>query len=244
MPQVIVAVNTGLGRSIQLWRTHDIQICYDGVELGAADPETARQLRKTLLGTGSVLIGSVGRLELQKGYDLFVEAANEVIAADPEVRFAIAGEGPLRSALEGRICELGLEHQFQLCGFRSDVATFLDAVDVFICSSRYEGGPMTVVEALLKCKPVVSTSVGFVPELTCDGRYAYLAPVEDAGALAAAMRRAIDALGAPRDGAAQARNRALEFTDPRLAAKAFDGLLRAAVRQRQQGKVRQENAMR
>ncbi len=236
MAQMIVAVNTGLGRSIQEWRTHDVQICYDGVELGAANPEAARQLRETLLGNGSLLIGSVGRLELQKGYDLLLEAAKEVIATHPEVRFAIAGEGPLRPALEKRICELGLQRQFQLCGFRSDVATFLQAVDIFVCSSRYEGGPMTVVEALLMGKPVVSTTVGFVPEVSCDGRYAYLAPVEDAGALAAAMHLAVAAIGRPRNGDEQARNRALGFTDPSVAAKRFDGLLRGVARQYQNPK--------
>jgi len=231
MSQMIVAVNADLGRSIQKWRTHDVQICYDGVELGAANPETARQLRETLLGDGTLLIGSVGRLELQKGYDILVEAAREVIATRPEVRFAVAGEGPLRPALEERIRQLGLEQQFRLCGFRPDVATFLEAVDVFVCASRYEGGPMTVVEAFLKGKPVVSTAVGFVPELTCDGRYAYLAPAEDAGALAAAIHLAIAVIGRPSEGTTQARSRALEFTDPGVVAKRFDEILRAAGRQ-------------
>lgn len=231
--QMIVAQNTGLGRSIQEWRTHDVQICYDGVELAAANPEAASQLRETLLGNGRLLIGSVGRLELQKGYDLLVEAAEEVIATHPEVRFAIAGEGPLRAALEERIRELGLEQKFHLCGFRSDVATFLQAVDLFVCSSRYEGGPYTVAEALMMSKPVVSTAVGFVPELTCEGRYADLVPIEDAGALVAAIHRAIAAIGEPHDGNSQARNRALEFTDPSVAAKKFDGLLCAVGRQSQ-----------
>jgi glycosyltransferase involved in cell wall biosynthesis len=232
MSQIIVAVNRDLGRSIQKWRTHDVQICYDGVELGAADPETARQLRETLLGDGTLLIGSVGRLELQKGYDILVEAAKEVIATRPEVRFAVAGEGPLRPALEERIRELGLEQQFRLCGFRSDVATFLEAVDVFVCASRYEGGPMTVVEALLKNKPVVSTAVGFVPELTREGRYADLVPIEDAGALVAAMHRAIDAIGAPRFDSAEGRSRAMEFFEPRGAASRFDALLQAVARRK------------
>jgi glycosyltransferase involved in cell wall biosynthesis len=232
MSQIIVAVNRDLGRSIQKWRTHDVQICYDGVELGAANPETARQLRERLLGDGSLLIGSVGRLELQKGYDILVEAAKEVIATRPEVRFAVAGEGPLRPALEERIRELGLEQQFRLCGFRPDVATFLEAVDVFVCASRYEGGPMTVVEALLKNKPVVSTPVGFVPELSCDGRYAYLAPVEDTGALVAAMDRAITAIGVPRFDSAEGRNRAMEFFEPRGAASRFDALLQAVARRK------------
>lgn len=232
MSQMIVAVNAELGRSIEKWRTHDVQICYDGVELGAADPEKAWQLRETLLGDGSLLIGSVGRLELQKGYDLLVEAAQKVIATRPDVRFAIAGEGPLRSALEERICELGLKERFHLCGFRSDVATFLEAVDVFVCASRYEGGPMTVAEALLKNKPVVSTAVGFVPELTCDGRYADLVPIEDAGALVEAIQRAIAAIGVPRFDSAEGRSRAMECFEPRGAASRFDALLQAVARQK------------
>ncbi len=232
MPQMIVAQNTELGRSIQEWRTHNVQTCYDGVALGTADPELAWQLRETLLGDGSLLIGSVGRLELQKGYDLLVEAAQKVIAIHPEVRFAIAGEGPLRPALEERICELGLQRRFHLCGFRSDVATFLQAIDVFVCSSRYEGGPYTAVEALMMSRPVVSTAVGFVPELTCDGRYADLVPIEDAGALAAAMHRAIAAAGAPHPGSVEGRRHATEFFDPRVAAGRFDALLEAVARRK------------
>ena len=73
-----------------------------------------------------------------------------------------------------------------------------------------------------------TSPVGFVPEVSCDERYAYLAPVEDAGALAAAMHLAIAAIGRSRDGNAQARNRVLEFTDPSVAADRFDKLLRAA----------------
>jgi glycosyltransferase involved in cell wall biosynthesis len=230
MSRMIVAVNAGLGRSIQHWCTRDVQICYDGVELGAANPEIACELRRTLLGDGSLLIGSVGRLELQKGYDLLVEAAKEVIATHPYIRFAIVGEGPLRGALEKRICEIGLKQNFHLCGFRSDIATFLQAVDIFVCSSRYEGGPYTVVEALMMSKPVVSTAVGFVPELTCDGRYADLVPVEDTGELAAAMERAIIAVGAPRCDTVQARDRAMNFSDPRLSARRFDTFLRVVGR--------------
>jgi glycosyltransferase involved in cell wall biosynthesis len=227
---MIVPVSPSLGQPLQSWHTHSLRVCYDGVRLGQVDQGIARQLRKKLLGDGRLLIGSVGRLEMQKGYDVFVEAAHQVLAARPDVRFAILGEGPQGLAIEERIAKLGLKDKFQVCGFRPDVANFLEAIDVFVCPSRWEGGPLTVAEALLMCKPVVSTPVGFVPELTCDGRYAHLAPIEDVGGLAAAIQRAIDGLSAPSNFAAEARARTLELTDPLLAAQRFDELLRSASR--------------
>jgi glycosyltransferase involved in cell wall biosynthesis len=227
---MIVPVSPSLGQPLQSWHTHSLRVCYDGVRLGQVDQGIARQLRKKLLGDGRLLIGSVGRLEMQKGYDVFVEAAHQVLAARPDVRFAILGEGPQGVAIEERIAKLGLKDKFQVCGFRPDVANFLEAIDVFVCPSRWEGGPLTVAEALLMCKPVVSTPVGFVPELTCDGRYAHLAPIEDVGGLAAAIQRAINGLSAPSNFAAEARARTLELTDPLLAAQHFDDLLRTTSR--------------
>jgi glycosyltransferase involved in cell wall biosynthesis len=227
---MIVPVSPSLGQPLQDWHKHALCVCYDGVRLGPVDQAIARELRKKLLGDGRLLIGSVGRLELQKGYDVFVEAAQRVLASCPGVRFAILGEGPEGAAIEKRIAKLGLKDRFQVCGFRPDVANFLEAIDIFVCSSRWEGGPMTVAEALLMSKPVVSTPVGFVPELTCDGRYAYLAPIDDVEALATAIQHAITGLGTPSNFAAEARARTLELTDPLLAAQRFDELLRTASR--------------
>jgi glycosyltransferase involved in cell wall biosynthesis len=235
MSQMIVAQSAALGLSIQHWRTHDVQVCYDGIEVAGADDLGAQRLREALLDSGTVLIGSVGRLECQKGYDLFVEAAKELARVHPEARFAIAGEGPLRAALESRIHQLGLQRKFHLCGFRSDVATFLRAIDIFVCFSRYEGGPYTVAEALMASKPVISTPVGFVPELSCDGQNVDLVPIGDVAALIAAMRRAIVANDA-RVGVAEARSRVRQFFNPLLAAEKFDSLLRAVSREEQNRK--------
>ncbi len=224
--QLVVAVNSDLARSIALPSRTRVEVCYDGVEEHSADWETACDLRGRLLGEGRVLIGSVGRLEAQKGFDVLIEAAARVIAAHPEVRFAIAGEGQEYTALKERISGSGLVDRIHLCGFHSDVPTFLAALDVFVCSSRFEGGPMTVAEALLASKPIVSTRVGFVPEITHDGRYAAIVPVGDAGALAEAIQIEVELLGRPRDYTVAARRRVFELTDPCTSATRFDSLCR------------------
>ncbi len=85
---------------------------------------------------------------------------------------------------------------------------------------------MTVAEALLASKPIVSTRVGFVPEITHDGRYAAIVPVGDAGALAEAIQIEVELLGRPRDYTVAARRRVFELTDPCTSATRFDSLCR------------------
>ena len=77
-------------------------------------------------------------------------------------------------------------------GVRADVADILRASDVFVLSSRVEGNPLSVMEAMAAGLPVVSTAVGGVPELVQEGATGLLVPSEDAGALAQAMQALVD----------------------------------------------------
>lgn len=128
---------------------------------------------------GEILVGSLGRLVPSKGFEFFVRAASLVVAEVPNVKFVIAGEGPQRQQLENFTITLGLQNRFQLIGFRSDSASFLAALDIFVCPSLWEGGPLTVLEAMQLAKPVISTGVGIVPEVIEDGRNGLLVPTRD-----------------------------------------------------------------
>ena len=98
----------------------------------------------------------------------------------------IAGDGPLRAKLASQIAEYGLNQAVLLAGARNDIPELLRAADVFVLSSRIEGMPLAVGEALASGLPVVSTAAAGVAELA--GDVATITPVGDTAALARASR--------------------------------------------------------
>ena len=161
--------------------------CHDGVERVCPHAESVGTLRRSLVNDGELLVGSLGRLDPQKGFEFLIQAAAIVVAQAPNVRFAIAGEGALRKDLEGQISSLGLQNHFRLIGFRTDVADFLAALDIYAISSLWEGLPLALLEAMQLGKPAVATVVGGIPEVTQDHVNGLLVPVRDSGKLAAAI---------------------------------------------------------
>jgi glycosyltransferase involved in cell wall biosynthesis len=128
---------------------------------------------------------AVGRLRPPKDFGTLLTA----LAHLPPDSFAasIVGDGPLRGALAAQIAKLGLEGRVRLEGERREVAELLADSDVFVLSSRSEGLPVSVVEAMAAGLPVVSSAVGGVAELVVHGQTGLLVPPGDADALAAAL---------------------------------------------------------
>jgi glycosyltransferase involved in cell wall biosynthesis len=145
--------------------------------------------RELGIDPAAALIGTVSRLgELRKGMNYFVEMASEVARTLPNARFVIVGEGELRPDLERQAAQLGVSDKVIFTGERQDVPRLLAAMNVFVNPSLWEAGPYTVLEAAAMRVPLVSTPVGFVPEIIrqdgCEGR---LAPLGDSAALAHAV---------------------------------------------------------
>jgi glycosyltransferase involved in cell wall biosynthesis len=136
---------------------------------------------REVLGPGPVVL-AVARLAPQKGLGTLLDAA-----ADAGARVVVAGDGPLRSALEDRVRAQDLPVRF--LGSRSDVADLLAAADVAVSTSVWEGQPVFVQEALRAGVPLVATDAGGTREVTGDA--ALLVPVGDAAGLAAAVRRLV-----------------------------------------------------
>ncbi|MEU4395680.1 glycosyltransferase family 4 protein [Kribbella sp. NPDC023855] len=137
------------------------------------------------LGLGDKpLVLSVGRLAPQKDYPTLLSVAAAVSAQDPDVVFAVVGDGPLRDNLQARIDAESLP--VRLLGHRSDVADLLGAADVFLLTSHWEARALVLQEALQAGVPVVATGVGGIPELVGDS--AVLAAPGDAPGLAAGVR--------------------------------------------------------
>ncbi len=176
-----------------------------------------------------LLFVCVGGLRLQKNPVLLLESFARGPASDPRAHLLYVGEGRLRAELERRIGALGLQGKVHLLGLRSDVPEILNAADVFVLSSDWEGNPLSVMEAMAAGKPVVCTAVGGVPELVEDGRCGVLVPQRDAEASAKAMRYMLENPGARTSMGRASAKRAVERFDLRAVTEAYEDLYRTTI---------------
>jgi glycosyltransferase involved in cell wall biosynthesis len=133
------------------------------------------------------VVGSLGRLERQKGFDVLLRAMAEV----PEARLVIVGDGDERAALESLAERLDLGSRVRFEGWHEEPRRWLTTFDVFALPSRLEGFPLSIVEAMLAKLPVVATPVGSVAEAVRDGETGLLVSPEDPVALARALRELV-----------------------------------------------------
>ena len=177
----------------------------NGRDLSTFRPGIARDAVRKELGLDRVvpIVGVVGRLEAQKGHAYLFEAWPSVVAEFPDARLLVVGDGSLRSRLEARAQELEVADSVMFAGFRADVPRVLDALDVLVLPSLYEGMPLTAIEASAMGRPVVATAVDGTPEVIREARTGRLVPPADPAALSRAIRGVLrDPLGAQRMGRA------------------------------------------
>jgi L-malate glycosyltransferase len=161
-----------------------VVVLENGVDLARFDasrpPDTGRAV---------VRVGAVANLRPVKAIDLFVRAAARLAAAHPGVRFAVAGEGEQRPALERLVAESGLAGRLELSGAVADVPGFLAGLDVAVLCSHAEGMSNALLEYMAAGRAIVATDVGANGRLVRDGEHGLLVPPGDAAALAAAIDR-------------------------------------------------------
>ena len=134
----------------------------------------------------------------------------------------------MKSKLERQISALSLQDRVHLLGQRSDIPEVLNAADVFVLSSDYEGNPLAVLEAMAAGKPLISTAVGGVPELV-EGGCGLLVPPQDIKALARAMRHLLENPKARKFMGEASARRAVERFDLRVMTEAYENLYRTAI---------------
>ena len=134
--------------------------------------EQGRKFRKELgVAPEDVLVGIIGRLTEVKNHQLFLQAAallKDKYSKNPgggSVRFVVIGDGHLRSALTDQANELGLSDYLNFSGSRRDLENVYPALDIVALTSRNEGTPLTLIEAMANARPVISTAVGGVVDL-------------------------------------------------------------------------------
>ena len=129
------------------------------------------------------IVGSVGRLSREKGYDLLLRALPEL----PDVTAILLSDGPDREHLARLADELGVASRVIMPGWVPDSRSWLPTFDVFVQPSRMESFPLSILEAMLASRSVVASDVGGVSELVVDGETGLLVPPEDPEALARAL---------------------------------------------------------
>ncbi len=140
--------------------------------------------------TTSSKILAVGRLESQKGFDVLIQAFAQIAERHPTWQLRILGDGPLRTSLEQQIEALGLTGRVELPGRCRDVLEQLSEAGLFVLSSRFEGFPNALVEAMACGRAVISTNCPSGPsDLIETGRNGVLVPVDDAQTLAVNMEQ-------------------------------------------------------
>jgi len=166
-----------------------VEVVVHGVDLAAVRAAAAeRDAVRDELGIrpDEIVVGTVANFRTEKGYDVLLEAAADAVGRDPRLRFVAVGQGPLEDDIRARHRELGLGDRFLLTGYRDDAVRVMSAFDVFTLSSRHEGLPVSLMDALVLGIPVVATRVGGIPEAVDDGVEGLLVPADDPSALAGA----------------------------------------------------------
>ena len=140
----------------------------------------------------NVVLGSVGRLEVEKRFDILIDVFAELYVRRPELRLLVAGEGSLRRELESLIARRGLDSVCRLVGHVDDVVGFYHALNVFVQTSDTEGTPNAVLEAMALRTPVVATAAGGTAALMTNGVHGLMVAVGSRDSLAEALEQALN----------------------------------------------------
>ncbi len=189
----VVVLSPQVGEDV---RRHDrvpadrLRLVSPGVPLKDLRVAETRAEARERLGIKGFCLGTVSRLEEQKGHEYLLAALQMVQPEIPELSLLLVGDGQRRAFLEQMAREMGLQGTVRFLGTRRDVPMILRSLDLYVQPSLWEGIPLTLLEAMGIGAPAVSTRVGRAPEVIRDGENGRLVPPGDAPALAAAILEA------------------------------------------------------
>lgn len=144
------------------------------------------------LPPGTPLVGKVGRLSPQKAPEVYVAAAARIVEARPDVHVVLVGDGPQAPDVHAGVAAAGIGANFHHVPHLAHAARYLHSLDVFVLTSRFEGGPYAPLEAMRAGTPVVLTDVVGSRDTVVDGETGLLVPPDTPEATAAAVLSLLD----------------------------------------------------
>lgn len=165
------------------------ELLENGIDTGEFTRGQSILTAKAALGfpTSDLLVGGVGRLEPEKGFDVLIRSVRRLAELKLPARLVIVGEGHERSRLTTLATSLGIADRVHLVGWQSDVRRYFEAMDVFALSSLREGLPNVLLEAMALEVPAVATRIAGIPKLIADKMNGRLVEPNDLDSLTQAL---------------------------------------------------------
>jgi glycosyltransferase involved in cell wall biosynthesis len=207
-------------------RPDEVRVIYNGVSQLKApgepaspedDLETHSHFRRELgVPETAQLLLTVARLDLNKGYGDLIQTVPHIVKEFPDVRFVWVGGGDNRDLLVQKLNEYCVSDHVLLLGHRLDVSRLMASSDLFVLPTRFEGLPFTILEAMARGLPIVSTNVGGIPEVIHDRVHGLLNRAGDSCDLLESIRWALRHPDQMQEMARNAKLRVAEFSDHKM----------------------------
>jgi glycosyltransferase involved in cell wall biosynthesis len=156
-----------------------VHVIYHGIDLTGESTKKINKLRLIEARGRGIILGNAGRLTAQKGQEHLIRIASLLKKRGVNFTLFIAGTGELEQKLNSLIDEYDLRDEVILTGFIDDMDGFMNAIDIFLFTSIWEGFGYVIVEAMVKSKPVVAFDITSNPEIITAGKTGFLVPFPD-----------------------------------------------------------------
>ena len=187
----VVAVSETVKRDILKYDglTDDkVTVIYNGIDAQSFFDTNRNSMRANIgIPSEAPVIGTVGRLTVQKGQKYVLDAVAMLRQKFPQIVLLIVGDGPMRDELQNRIKALGIDKNAILLGIRRDIPQLLSAMDIFVLPSLWEGLGTALIEAMAAGKAVIATDIAPFREIINSEKVGILVPVEDSKAIASSI---------------------------------------------------------
>lgn len=162
-----------------------VRVIYNGIDTDRFLNINGSLIRSKLgISLEAPVVGTVGRLALQKGQKYLIDAVSTLREKFPQIALLFVGDGPLRNELENHVKALGIEMNVIFLGIRRDIPQILSAIDIFVLPSLWEGLPSALIEAMASGKPIIASDIPPIREIVNSEKVGILVPPKNSNAIA------------------------------------------------------------
>jgi glycosyltransferase involved in cell wall biosynthesis len=226
-----IAVSFNVAESLsEIYGGHEIKVIHNRIPCPNEDKKSKSYYRNMLsLPTSKILLISVARMVPAKNHMMLLEAFSRLLKEVPKAHLILIGDGVLRGNLEQKTRDRGIADHVSFCGKVNDPTPYLRAADLFVLSSRREGLPVSLLEAMREGLPVVTTKAGGIPEVVSDSVNGYLVNIGDTEGFTTGLIRLISS-GTRLEFGRKARQRINKDFSIEKSAREYENIYKEAIR--------------